>query len=121
MTTITDVIGVSVAVSDQDDGIAFFTTRLGFEIRRDTRTGDNSRWVTVAAPGADVEVALRPEPDHVGRESGIRFATTDARAEHERLAHEGVTVDDLVLWPGVPPMFKFKDPDGNVYTMIETP
>jgi predicted enzyme related to lactoylglutathione lyase len=117
--TITDVTGVSVRVTDQDDGLAFFTDKLGFEIRRDARMGDTFRWVTVAAPGGTVEVALQEDPDHVGHETGIRFATTNAQAEHERLAQQGVTVDEVLHWPGVPAMFKFNDVDGNTYTMIE--
>lgn len=120
MNTITDVTGVTVPVADQDNAIAFFTDTLGFEIRRDARMGDTFRWVAVAAPGAAIEVALQHDPQHVGRETGIRFAAPDAEAEHERLAHEGVTVDELLRWPGVPPMFKFHDPDGNIYTIIET-
>lgn len=120
MNTITDVTGVSVPVANQDDGLAFFTGKLGFEIRRDARIGKTSRWVTVAAPGAAVEVALQRDPDSVGHDTGIRFATTNAQCEHERLARQGVTVDELLRWPGVPAMFKFKDPDGNTYTMIET-
>jgi lactoylglutathione lyase len=117
---ITDVFCVSVPVSDQDSGIAFFTGKLGFEVRRDTRQGDDFRWVTVAAPGSNVEVSLQANPNDVGRETGIRFATTDAQTEHERLAHGGVAVEDLLRWPGVPPMFKFRDPDGNTYIIVET-
>lgn len=121
MNTITDVIAVSVPVVDQDDGLAFFTDTLGFEVRRDNRRGDTFRWVTVAAPGASVEIAIQHDPNHVGQDTGIRFAATDAAAEHKRLARQGVTVDELLRWPGVPPMFKFNDPDGNTYTVIEAP
>ena len=119
MNMINDVIGVSVPVTDQDDGLAFFTDKLGFEIRRDARISGATRWVTVAAPGATVEVALQHDPDHVGGETGIRFATTDARAEHDHLSRQGISVEELLRWPGVPPMFKFHDPDGNIYTILE--
>ena len=121
MSTITDVGVVSVRVKSHDDGLAFFTDELGFEVRRDASIGEAMRWVTVAAPGGAVEVALEVDPDHRGVDTGIRFTTADASAEHERLARRGVVVDDLLRWPGVPPMFKFQDPDGNVYTIIETP
>lgn len=121
MNTITDVIAVSVPVADQDDALAFFTEKLGFETRRDTRMGGTFRWVTVAAPGANIEVALERDGERIGHDTGIRFATTDAQAEHGRLDEAGVTVDALLRWPGVPPMFKFNDPDGNTYTIIEVP
>ena len=120
MNRISDVAVVSVPVANQDDGLAFFTAKLGFEIRRDTRMGDAFRWVTVAAPGAAVEVALERDPERVGQDTGIRFGTSDAPAEHQHLSQQGVTVDELLRWPGVPPMFKFRDPDGNTFTMIET-
>ncbi|MEO6998584.1 MAG: hypothetical protein ABI112_10915 [Terracoccus sp.] len=29
---------------------------------------------------------------------------------------EGVDVDDILRWPGVPAMFAFRDPDGNAFT-----
>ncbi|MBV8949932.1 MAG: VOC family protein [Actinobacteria bacterium] len=121
MNTITDVIGVTVPVASQDDALAFFTEKLGFETRRDARMADSSRWVTVAAPGATIELALAPDRERIGHDTGIRSATTDAQAEHERLHDQGVTVDSLLRWPGVPPMFKFNDPDGNIYTIIQTP
>lgn len=119
MNTIADVMGVSVPVADQDHGLAFFVGQLGFEIRRDAQMGEGARWLTVAAPGANVEIAIRHDPTLVGHETGIRFAATDARAEHERLSREGVAVQELLQWPGVPPMFKFNDPDGNIYTIVE--
>ena len=36
-------------------------------------------------------------------------------AEHTAMAAAGVAVDELLRWPGVPPMFDFRDPDGNTY------
>lgn len=119
MNTITNVIGVSVPVTDQDDGLAFFAGTLGFETRRDVQLPDARRWVTVAVPGASVEIALQQDPDRVGRDTGIRFATVDARSEHDRLSRQGIAVDQLLEWPGVPPMFKFHDPDGNVFTVVQ--
>ena len=48
MNPISDVTCVSVAVTNQDDGLDFFTGKLGFEIRRDAHISDTFRWVTVA-------------------------------------------------------------------------
>ena len=31
----------------------------------------------------------------------------------------GVDVDELLLWDGVPPMFDFRDPDGNTYDVSQ--
>ena len=33
----------------------------------------------------------------------------------------GGDVDELLLWDGVPPMFSFRDPDGNALVITEVP
>jgi lactoylglutathione lyase len=50
-----------------------------------------------------------------GVDTGIRFTTPDAAAEHAAMTAAGVDVDELLRWPGVPPMYDFRDPDGNTY------
>ncbi len=117
-TTITDIAAVGIPVSDQDKAVEFFTGTLGFEKRLDARVGDSFRWVTVAAPGAATSVALIANPD-TGADTGIRFAVPDAEAEHESMRERGIETGDLLRWPGVPPMFEFKDPDGNRFEIVE--
>jgi lactoylglutathione lyase len=117
-TTITDIAAVGVPVSDQDDALRFFVGTLGFEKRLDARVGDSFRWVTVAAPGAVTSVALIANAD-TGADTGIRFAVPDAEAEHTAMRQAGIETGDLLRWPGVPPMFQFKDPDGNTFEIVE--
>lgn len=117
-TTITDIHVIGVPVTDQDKALAFFVDRLGFEKRLDARISDSFRWVTVAAPGASTAVALIAGTDS-GDDTGIRFTVPDAEAEHTAMRQEGVEVGDLLRWPGVPPMYEFKDPDGNRYEIVE--
>ena len=117
-TTITDIAAVGIPVSDQDKAIEFFIGTLGFEKRLDARVGDSFRWVTVAAPGAATSVALIANPD-TGADTGIRFAVPDAEAEYGSMRERGVETGDLLRWPGVPPMFQFKDPDGNTFEIVE--
>lgn len=52
-------------------------------------------------------------------ETGIRFNVPDAAAERDALRSGGVSVGELLMWPGVPPMFTFDDPDGNRFVIIE--
>jgi hypothetical protein len=54
-----------------------------------------------------------------GVDTGIRFVTTDAEAEHESMAAAGVDVDEVLRWPGVPAMFSFRDIDGNTFYLAE--
>jgi lactoylglutathione lyase len=35
------------------------------------------------------------------------------------MRQRGVETGDLLRWPGVPPMFEFKDPDGNKFEVVE--
>jgi len=44
---------------------------------------------------------------------------TDADADHAAMAAAGIDVDDVLRWPGVPPMFKFRDDDGNALEVVE--
>ena len=117
-TTITDIGTVGIPVSDQDQAAEFFTGTLGFEKRLDVRMGEGFRWVTVAAPGASTSVALIAGPD-AGTETGIRFLVPDAETEHTAMRQQGIEVGDLLRWPGVPPMFKFQDRDGNTFEIVE--
>lgn len=117
-TTITEIAAVGIPVSDQDKAVEFFVGTLGFEKRLDARVGDNFRWVTVAAPGATTSVALIANPD-TGADTGIRFAVPDAEAEYGSMRERGIETGDLLRWPGVPPMFQFKDADGNTFEIVE--
>ncbi|WP_194916313.1 VOC family protein [Catenulispora rubra] len=117
-TTITDIGTVGIPVSDQDKALEFFTGALGFDKRLDLRAGENFRWVTVAAPGAAVSVALIAG-EAVGQDTGIRFMVPDAEAEHTAMRERGIEVGELLRWPGVPPMYEFADPDGNRFEIVE--
>jgi hypothetical protein len=53
-------------------------------------------------------------------DTGIRLATADAAADHAHLRGAGVDVDpELLRYPGVPPMFTFRDADGNTLVVVE--
>jgi len=55
-----------------------------------------------------------------GVDTGIRFATEDAEADHAGLRAQGADVDaEIMRWEGVPPMFTVRDPDGNTLYVVE--
>src|SRR5690349_18230184 len=122
-TRISDVRTVGVPVSDQERALAFYGGVLGFETRMDSPF-PGGRWLEVAAPGATTSIALTAarEGTTTGVDTGVRFSTADATADHAALAAAGVDVDAEVLrFPGVPPMFSFRDPDGNTLYVVEQP
>lgn len=121
-TRITDVATVGVPVSDQDRALAFYVGTLGFETRRDAVFGAGMRWIEVAPPGATTTIAILPPGggQPTGVDTGIRLTTEDAAADHADLRAAGVDTDPEVMrWPGVPPMFSLRDPDGNTFYLVE--
>ena len=119
-THIRHVSTVAVPVADPDRAIEFYVGTLGLEKRRDVPFGQGSRWVEVAPAGATTTIALAPPGDNkAGVDTGIRLSTTDCEADHRDLKSRGVDVDDVMKWPGVPPMFSLRDPDGNTLYVVE--
>jgi catechol 2,3-dioxygenase-like lactoylglutathione lyase family enzyme len=118
-TRITRVGTVILPVSDQDSALEFFTGTLGFETRLDGSFGDGQRWIEVAPPGAATTIALVPAGPSAGVE--ISLATDDAEADHASLLAAGIDADpELIrMGEGVPPMFTFRDSDGNRFRMVQ--
>ena len=124
-TRIAEVGAVMIPVSDQDKAIEFYVDKLGFEKRSDTPFGEGNRWVEVAPAGAETVLALvQPrEQDPVGIEINIGLNSTDVDADHADLKDRGVDVDEEVSRMGdpVPPMFWFRDQDGNTLMVVQRP
>jgi lactoylglutathione lyase len=119
---INDVRTIGVPVTDQDRALDFYLNTLGFEKRMDAPAPQfGGRWIEVAPANAAITIALVPAREDVpaGVETGIRFTTTDAGAVHADLAAHGVEVGEVLRWPGVPPMFKVRDQDGNGLEVVE--
>ena len=118
---IRDVGVVGVPVTDQDRALEFYVGKLGFDVRVDAPMPTGGRWIMVVLPSATTAIALVPATEHApaGVETGIRFTTTDAEADHADMVAAGVDVDEVLHWPGVPPMFKFRDQDGNALEIVE--
>ncbi len=119
-------------VHDQDEALAFYTEKLGFETRMDVTMEEmgDFRWLTVAPPGQDeIAVVLMAIPgppvmdaetaDQVRALMGKGFAgtlfltTDDCRASYEELKGRGV---EFVEEPEDRPYgidAGFRDPSGN--------
>jgi lactoylglutathione lyase len=127
-TTPTTVSNIGVAmfsVSDQDKAIAFYTQKLGYEVRSDTAFGENGemRWVEVAPPGSRARLALNPPMTGSPGGGSVGVETPDVLGEHARLsAVGGIDLDpEPMRMPGVPTMFALRDPDGNSIWVVEEP
>jgi hypothetical protein len=83
--------------------------------------GEGTRWIEVGPPAAAITIALIRAHDGVpaGVETGIRFTTSSADASRADLIAHGVDADEVLRWPGIPPMFAFRDQDGNGLEIVE--
>ena len=122
-TRISGVRTIGVPVRDQDKAVEFYTTVLGFSKRLDVTMPQGTRWIEVGPSSGGPTIALVKEHDGVpaGVETGIRLTTTDAEADHAVLLARGVDAGEVLRWPGVPPMFSFRDQDGNGLELVQQP
>jgi len=121
-TRITDVRTVGIPVTDQERALDFYVGKLGFEKRMDVPFGPGQRWVEVAPPGAGTTIALvsAGQGAPAGVDTGIRLVTGDAAADHADLRSRGVDADAEILnMGGAPPMFTFRDQDGNRLVVVQ--
>jgi predicted enzyme related to lactoylglutathione lyase len=123
-TTVSNIGVAMFTVADQDAALAFYTEKLGWEVRGDDRFGENGemRWLEVAPPGSTARLALNPPMRGQPGGGSIGVETADMKAEHERLtATEGVTITTEPMdMGGAPPMFSIADPDGNNIWIVQT-
>jgi len=121
-TQITGLRTVAVPVADSDRALEFYIGKLGFAKLLDVPLGDGGRWIEVAPAGSATTIALVParEQAPAGVDTGIRLTTPDADGDHAVLLAGGVDADPEVLrWPGVPPMFSFRDQDANRLVIVQ--
>jgi len=124
-TTLSDIGVAMFTVADQDAALAFYTEKLGFEVRSDTRFGEHNemRWLEVAPPGSHARLALNPPMGGQPGGSSIGVETPDVLGEHKRLsAIGGIDLDpEPMRMPGAPLLFMLRDPDGNHIAVVEAP
>jgi catechol 2,3-dioxygenase-like lactoylglutathione lyase family enzyme len=122
-TALTRVAVTMIPVTDQDAAVDFYVDKLGLEKRVDVPLGDTMRWIEVAPAGAPTRIALCPPGEQfpVGLNTGVSLHSDDIDADHATLRERGVDVDPEVSRMGgpVPPMFWFRDQDGNTLLVVQ--
>lgn len=123
-TTVNNLGVAMFTVADQDAALAFYTEKLGWEVRNDMRFGENgeARWLEVAPPGSTARLALNPPMDSQPGGGGIGIETPDVFAEYRRLsAIGGIQLDsEPMTSPGAPLLFMMRDPDGNHIAVVQS-
>jgi catechol 2,3-dioxygenase-like lactoylglutathione lyase family enzyme len=129
---------VQVWVHDQDEALAFYTDKLGLELREDVTVPEmgNFRWLSVGVPGQDdVAIVLMAVPGppvfeeetreqiHAllakGASGGLFFVTDDIRGTYEELKGRGV---EFTQEPTEQPYgldAGLRDPSGNHFRMMQ--
>ena len=118
-------------VHDQDEALAFYTQKLGLEVRDDVTVPEmgNFRWLSVGPPGQPEVSFILAEPAppvmdaHVaeqlkalvakGAVGGLHFSTDDCQATYEELKSRGVEfqMEPTQTLDGIDA--EFRDPSGN--------
>ena len=133
-----NIANAQVWVHDQDEALAFYTEKLGFDVREDVTVAEmgNFRWLTVAPPGSEgtsiVLMAIPGEPvmDEATQEQirsimakgfggGIFLTTDDVQGTYETLRDRGV---EFTSEPTEQPYgidCGFRDPSGNNFRLAQ--
>jgi catechol 2,3-dioxygenase-like lactoylglutathione lyase family enzyme len=120
MRAIDRVSTVTIAVADQDEALAWYTEKLGFEKKMDVRS-PQFRWLTVAPPQqVDVEFLLASWfPDLVGKNATWVLSTRDCQVGYEELKSRGIEFSQKPeLRPGGIEAI-FNDLYGNRYALVQ--
>ena len=129
---------VQVWVDDQDEALAFYTEKLGLELREDVTVPEmgNFRWLSVGVPGQeDVAIVLMAVPGPPvfeeetreqiksllakGASGGLFFATDDVQRTYEELKSRGVEFQQEPTEQPYGVDAGFRDPSGNSMRMAQ--
>jgi uncharacterized glyoxalase superfamily protein PhnB len=132
------IANAQVWVHDQEEALAFYTDKLGFEVRSDVTLPEmgDFRWLAVGPPGQeDVSIVLMaiPGPPVMDEEttrqvedlmakgfaSGVFLTTDDCRSEYERLKQRGVEFTEAPEERPYGIDCGFRDPSGNSFRLTE--
>jgi catechol 2,3-dioxygenase-like lactoylglutathione lyase family enzyme len=138
MKMLKQLTNVQVWVHDQDEALAFYTEKLGLELREDVTVPEmgNFRWLTVGVPGQpDVAITLMAVPGPPvfdadtrekimdlmarGAASGLFFSTDDCRGTYEALKSRGVEFQQEPTEQPYGIDAGFRDPSGNSMRMAQ--
>jgi catechol 2,3-dioxygenase-like lactoylglutathione lyase family enzyme len=136
---LTKISHVQVWVHDQDEALAFYTGKLGFELRDDVTMPEmgNFRWLTVGPAGQpDIAITLMEVPgppvfepaarDQLmelvakGMAGALFFETDDCRATFEELRARGVEFNDEPTERPYGIDAGLRDPSGNQMRMVQS-
>ena len=121
---------ISVFVRDQDRAKAFYTEKLGFDLKVEAplAPGSSARWIAVAPPGGQTELILYLMDENwqhyassMGKTQSLTLAVSDMETTHRELLSKGV---EFVSDPDRQPWGTYatiEDSEGNRLMLVEQP
>ena len=134
---LTQLTHAQIWVHDQDEALAFYTEKLGMELREDVTVPElgNFRWLSVGVPGQEVSITLMAVPgppvfDDETREmirsllargasGGLFFKTDDVHGTYQELRSRGVEFSQEPTEQPYGVDAGFRDPSGNQFRMMQ--
>jgi predicted enzyme related to lactoylglutathione lyase len=127
------VSAMFITVNDPDEALGFYRDALGLEVRNDVTAGE-FRWVTVGAPGQDLDIVL--SQPHGGRSQtegdalqglvtqgslqAAIFRTDDLDTMFEKVRASGAEVlQEPTSQPWGARDCAFRDPSGNLVRIAQ--
>ncbi len=135
---LTKLTNATMWVTDQDEALAFYTEKLGLEVREDVSLPEfgGFRWLTVGVPGQEeVSITLLaiPGPPVFDEETkakveevlargatpGVMFGSDDVRGTHEELSARGVEFTEEPTEQPYGIDAGIRDPFGNQMRIVQ--
>ena len=135
---IKQLTNTQVWVHDQDEALAFYTEKLGLELREDVTVPElgNFRWLSVGVPGQpDVAITLMAVPGppvfdedtrkkilelvSKGAATGLFFTTDDIHGTYEELKSRGVEFQQEPTEQPYGIDAGLRDPSGNSMRVMQ--
>jgi uncharacterized glyoxalase superfamily protein PhnB len=124
------IANAQIWVHDQDEALAFYTEKLGFEVRADVTLPEmgDFRWLTVSPPGQEeIAIVLMAIPAQFegetveqiealmskGVSGGIFLTTDDCQRDYEQLKAKGVEFTEAPEQRPYGIDCGMRDPSGN--------
>lgn len=120
---------VTLVVPDYDTAIAFYVTKLGFDLVQDIALAEEKRWVEVRPPGATHGSLILAKANDtqqsaaIGNQTGGRvgfFLVTDNFSrDHTVMLANGVVFEEPPRHEPYGTVAVWRDPFGNRWDLIE--
>ncbi|MEC4003220.1 VOC family protein [Flavobacterium sp. SUN052] len=119
---------LSLLVADYDEAIAFYTEKLNFILKEDSKISNEKRWVVVSPPNSECSLLLAKASNEIqiksiGNQTGGRvflfLNTNDFERDYENLLANNIKIIRGPISESYGKVLVFEDLYGNLWDLIE--